>query len=201
MNQNPVKKFWNFLKEDSWQSTLVSLVLLIILIKFVLFPILTLATSSPLPLVVVESCSMYHNSNFDDWWFRYSAQYEEFNITKEEFKEFSMKSGLNKGDIIFVWGRSEVKKGDIIIFYPNKGSLAPNPIIHRVVTDSPIGTKGDNGETNPYQLDGRNPQNLDERKILEEQILGEAKIKVPLVGWIKLIFFEFSRSPEQRGFC
>ena len=102
-----LKKFWKFLNEDSWQSWLVSLVLIVVIIKFIFFPALSFITQTPLPLVVVESCSMYHESNFEDWWEKNSGWYESKEIAYEEFKEFPFRSGLNKGDIIFVWGRSE----------------------------------------------------------------------------------------------
>ncbi len=196
-----LRGFWNFLKEDSWQSWIVSLVLLVVLIKFIFFPLLSLATGASLPLVVVESCSMYHQGNFDDWWFKYGTQYEGFDIEKEDFRQFPMKNGFNKGDIMFVWGYSRPKLGDIIIFVPNHDSTAKHPIIHRVVTESPLGTKGDNGITNPRQLNGQNTQKLDETNIKEEQVVGKAILKVPALGWIKLIFFELSRKSEQRGFC
>ena len=198
---SPLKRFWKFLNEDTWQSWLVSLVLLIVIIKFVFFPLLSFVTGSPLPLVVVESCSMYHQGNFDDWWFRYSAQYENFDIEKKQFESFPLKNGFTKGDIIFVWGRSAPKLGDVIIFTPNPGSTAVHPIIHRVVTTSPLGTKGDNGRTNPRQLDGNNEQNLNEKNISQNQVVGKAAFKIPLLGWIKLVFFEFTRESEQRGFC
>src|SRR3989344_3722102 len=109
--QNPskMKRFWKFLNEDTWQSWLISLALIILLIKLVFFPLLTLFTGSQLPLVVVDSCSMYHQGNFDDWWFRHSTQYENLNIEKETFESFPLKNGFSKGDIMFVWGRSEIK--------------------------------------------------------------------------------------------
>ena len=61
-------RFWNFLKEDTWQSWLVSLVLAFLIIKFIFFPSLSFFLATPLPLVVVESCSMYHSAGFDSWW-------------------------------------------------------------------------------------------------------------------------------------
>ena len=73
---NQIGKFWAFLKKDTWQSWLVSLILIIIIIKFIFFPGLSFLTSSPLPLVVVESCSMYHESSFDSWWNSNAAYYE-----------------------------------------------------------------------------------------------------------------------------
>lgn len=61
-----LKKFWNFLRSDSWASFFVVLVLAFILIKYVLFPTLSFLTGAPLPLVIVESCSMYHSDNWEE---------------------------------------------------------------------------------------------------------------------------------------
>ena len=58
-----VKKFWNFLQEDSWPSFFATLVIAFVVIKFVFFPGLSFLTGSSLPLVIVESCSMYHHED------------------------------------------------------------------------------------------------------------------------------------------
>src|SRR3990167_1672688 len=100
-----VKKFWAFLKKDTWQSWLVSLVLAFIFIKFIFFPFLSWVFSTSLPLVVVESCSMYHQDDFDSWWSRNEAWYDSHGISREEFEQFRFTNGLNKGDIILVSGR------------------------------------------------------------------------------------------------
>jgi hypothetical protein len=181
------KQFYAYLKKDTWDSWLVSLLLIVVFIKFIFFPGLSLITGAPLPIVVVESCSMYHESGFEEWWNKNHAWYETNGIKKPEFREFSFKNGLNKGDIIFVWGHSEYQKGDIIIF----NAQAKHPLIHRIVTENPISTKGDH---NSDQL------NI-EKNISEENIIGKSAIRVPLIGWLKLIFFEPFRSPSQRGFC
>ena len=143
---------------------------------------------------------MYHQGNLDDWWFKYSTQYEKFKIEKEQFEKFPLKNGLTKGDIIFVWNRSKPKIGDIIIFNPNS-ELAKYPIIHRIVTETPTGTKGPNGRTNSAPLNGNNQEKIDETEISDEQIIGKSIFKIPAVGWIKLVFFEFARPKGQRGFC
>ena len=186
-----IKEVWKksiaYLKKDSWDSWLVSLVLVFIFIKFIFFPLLTLITSSSLPLVVVESCSMYHETNFDDWWNQNSELYKQYNISKEEFIDYSFKRGLNKGDIIITWGRGEYKKGDIIIF----SAQTKYPLIHRIISDGKISTKGDH---NPGQLSI-------EKEISENQIIGKAVAKIPLIGWLKLIFFEPFKSQEERGLC
>ena len=184
-----LKKFWKFLNEDTWQSWLVSLILIVLIIKFIFFPTLSFITQTPLPLVVVESCSMYHESNFEDWWAKNSGWYESKNIAYEEFKEFSFKSGLNKGDIIFVWGRGDYNLGDIIIF--NAGETYAKPIIHRVITTNPYSTKGDH---NPSQASF-------EASISQENIIGKSLFKIPLVGWVKLIIFEPFQPPQNKGFC
>ncbi len=92
-----LKKFWKFLNEDTWQSWLVSLVLIVIIIKFIFFPTLSFITQTPLPLVVVESCSMYHQgnffSNFDNWFERHEVKYNAYNVAKEEFQDFSPSLG------------------------------------------------------------------------------------------------------------
>jgi len=184
---SPIKKFITFLKADTWQSWLVSLILIFIIIKYLFFPTLSLITSSPLPLVVVESCSMYHEAPFDDWWSRNKALYDGLNITKEEFQSYSFNSGLNKGDIIFVIGKKEYQKGDIIIFQAG----ARYPLIHRIVTEDVISTKGDH---NSGQLSI-------EKDIKQDEILGKAVARIPMVGWLKLIFFELRKNPDERGFC
>ena len=197
---NRLKKFWNFLKEDTWQSWFVSLILLVILIKFIFFPLLSLTTGASLPLVVVESCSMYHSSSdFESWWDQNSPWYENNDLSSANFKKFPHTNGLNKGDIILIWGYSEYKIGDIIVFNPNQESTAPNPLIHRIVHETPWETKGDN---NFQQLElNNNPQNIDETNIQKEQIIGKAVVRIPFLGWIKLVFFEPARQPQQRGFC
>jgi len=181
------KKFINYLKKDSWDSWLVSLALVFVFIKFIFFPLLSLATGSSLPLVVVESCSMYHETNFEDWWFKNSAWYEQNDISKEDFMQYSFKNGLNKGDIIITWNYGEYKKGDIIIF----SAPTQYPLIHRIISDNKLSTKGDH---NPGQL-------TIEEEISEDKIIGKAIAKIPLLGWLKLIFFEPFKSSDQRGLC
>ena len=185
--QNPIKKIWEFLKKDTWQSWIVSIILLFILIKFILFPTLTFITGSPLPLVVVESCSMYHESSFDDWWGKNAAWYGSRNISLSDFSSFSFNGGLNKGDIVLVISKKNYDVGDIIIFK----AQTVHPLIHRLISLSPLATKGDH---NPDQLSI-------EKEIEDNAILGKAAIKIPLLGWLKLIFYDFSNPPSQRGFC
>lgn len=186
-SSSSLKRFWAFLKEDTWQSWLVSLVLVFVLIKFVFFPLLSLATATPLPLVVVESCSMYHEVGFDSWWEQNQAWYLSHGINRSEFENFPFTNGLNKGDIVFVSGRRAPQLGDIIIFT----SSYQYPIIHRIIDTDVLQTKGDH---NPGQLSA-------ELNIADDAVLGHAVARIPALGWIKLVFFEGFKSPEQRGFC
>lgn len=187
-----LKQFWDFLRQDTWPSLVVTLVIAFIVIKFILFPILSLATGSSLPLVIVESCSMHHYENGFDKIFSTSNVYVNNNISESQTGNWVFQDGFNKGDIIFVVGAKNVNVGDVIIF--NGG--AAYPIIHRVVSadDDYYATKGDNYVTNSRQLPV-------EQKISEDRILGKALFRIPYVGWIKLIFYEFSRSANERGFC
>ncbi len=182
-----IKKFWNFLKEDTWQSWIVSIVLIILFIKLIFFPVLSFITGSSLPLVVVESCSMYHESGFEEWWSKNAEWYIDKDISKSNFEAFSFKNGLNKGDIILVIGKENYEIGDVIIF----NAPTKHPLIHRIIGKNPIETKGDH---NTDQLSI-------EKNILEDSVLGKATLKIPLLGWIKLIFFEFFRPAGQKGLC
>ena len=195
------KKFWHLLwKDNSWKGWLFSVLFLFIFIKFIFFPMLSLVTGTALPLAIVESCSMYHSgdglSNFDSWWDRHEKKYQEFNVSKEDFEKFRLEKGFNKGDILFIIKAKpeKLKVGDVIIF----ASSQRNPIIHRI-----INIKQENGEYTFATIgDNNNGQLSLETSISENQLVGKAVFKlVPLAGWGKLIFFEFSKPESERGFC
>ena len=184
------KKFWGFLQEDSWMSFAVTLILAFIIIKFIFFPGLSFITGTSLPLVIVESCSMYHHEDGFGNTFE-SDIYGDYGISIEDTSNWIFQNGFSKGDVIFVVGAKNINVGDVIIF--NGG--AQHPLIHRVVeANDSYATKGDNYKTNTRQLDN-------EKNISEEQLIGKALFKIPFVGWAKLIFFESSRSPRERGLC
>jgi signal peptidase I len=182
-----VKQFWTFLKEDTWQSWVVSMVLAFVLIKYLFFPTLSFMFATPLPIVVVESCSMYHANGFDSWWASNGEWYDSHGMDKETFGAFPFRNGLNKGDIVFVSGRRTLRRGDVAIF----NAQYRYPLIHRLIRIDPYDTKGDN---NFAQLPG-------ELDIQQDQFIGRAVWRLPGLGWIKLIFFEGLKPKEQRGFC
>ena len=142
---------------------------------------------------------MYHDNSFDNWWQENGAWYEDKSITKEQFAEFSKKNGFTKGDIFFVRGTKaeNIKIGDTIIFV---SGAAQRPIIHRVVSLNPIQTKGDH---NALQFTPtNNGAGIDETNIKPEQIIGKVTAgKIPLLGWLKLIFYEPFRPSSERGLC
>jgi hypothetical protein len=196
-----LKKSWQIIwKDDSLKGWIISLIFIFVVIKFIFFPLLNLATGTSLPLAIVESCSMYHSGNifgnFDNWWDRQDLKYANFNISKSEFNTFTLRKGFSKGDIIFIVKAKpeKLKVGDILIF--NAGQA--NPIIHRIMSIKQVNgkyvfsTMGDNN----------NGQLTVETDITEEQIVGRAVFDIiPYVGWAKLVFYEHSKPANEKGFC
>ena len=150
------------------------------------------------PLFVFESCSMYHESSFDKWWNKEGNYYEQQSITKEQFQEFPLKNGFEKGDLLFVLSSSQHNIGEVIMFLPSSRSKL-YPIAHRIIVLNPIGTKGDH---NLKQLtSNNNAGGLDETNISQEKIIGKVKFKIPYLGWAKLLFLEPLKPKTTRGFC
>ena len=193
-----LKKVWYFIwEDDSIWSWIANIVIAFVLIKFVVYPGLGFMLSTTHPVVAVVSESMEHNSGFDKWW--ENAQ-KGYSITKEDFMEFPLKNGFNKGDIIVLKGKKpeNIKTGDVIVFWSN--GLKPEtgnrePIIHRVVRKWEenriyyFQTKGDN---NPSSI---NSPFLDETRINQNQIVGNAVFRIPLLGYIKILFTEWILEP------
>jgi signal peptidase I len=201
--RNFLKKFWWVVwKDDSFKGWILSLIFIFIVIKLIFFPFLNLVTGTSLPLAIVESCSMYHKGdllgNFDEWYSRHDSKYEKFNINELDFKDFKMKKGFNKGDILFITKANpeKLELGDIIIFHGNQA----NPVIHRIVNIE------EDNETNKKIFstigDNNNGQLNFEKHISEDQLVGKATLRLaPLIGWGKLIFFEGRKPQNERGFC
>ncbi len=184
-----LKKTWHFIwHEDSALSWIVNIILAFIIIKFLLYPGLGLVLSTTHPIVAVVSSSMEHDAGFDKWWQENENFYRGFNINRDEFSEFRFKNGFNKGDIMVLGsGRPEkIDVGDTIVYMSGR----PDPIIHRVIEKKQVDgewvfqTKGDNN------ADQIKTSALDETKVLEEHIIGRALFRVPLLGYIKILFVE-----------
>lgn len=193
--------FWYLLwKDDSLKGWIFSIAFIFLFIKFIFFPLLSLATGTSIPLAIVESCSMYHEGNYfsdlDSWWKEEGNKYVQFGITKQDFDDFPFTKGFNKGDILFVIGANPEKLeiGDVIIFNANQ----KHPIIHRIVE-----IEEENGQRIFSTFGDNNNQQLSfEKEISENEILGKAVFRpAPYVGWIKLVFFDWQNPSEKRGFC
>ena len=186
------KGVWHFIWEDNsiW-SWLANIVLAFVLIKFIVYPGLGLILHTSHPVVAVVSESMEHNGNFDYWWQKSSSWYANNSISKEDFERFPLKNGFDKGDIMVLKGKkaADIEIGNVVVFW----SAKKNPIIHRIVKkrqDNGIyyfQTKGDNYKTNPVSIKNIF---LDETRISEEQIVGNAVLRIPLLGYIKIWFVE-----------
>lgn len=197
------KKNWNYFwfllwRDESWKGWLFSIVVLFLIIRFLFFPFVSFLTGTYLPLAIVESCSMHHNyfESFDSWWEKNQEKYEEFDILKEDFRDFPFYRGFTKGDVLLITRANPEKLeiGDVLVFE----SGISNPVIHRVVDiyelngEMFFSTLGDNNlDMHPFEV-----------KISSEKFVGIATVKIaPYFGWIKLIFFEFLRPSSERGMC
>ncbi|MBI2656458.1 signal peptidase I [Candidatus Woesearchaeota archaeon] len=186
------KDIWHFIWEDNsiW-SWVVNIILAFVIIKFIVYPGLGLLLNTSHPVVAVVSESMEHNNGFDDWWDKGGKWYIGNNIKKQQFGSFPLKNGFDKGDIMVLKGKKaeNIAVGDVVVFW----SAKKDPIIHRVVkkwqenSTYYFQTKGDNYKTNPASI---NNLFLNETKISENYIVGNAVLRIPLLGYIKIWFVE-----------
>lgn len=200
------KKIWYFIWEDNsvW-SWIVNILLAFVIIKYLVYPGLGLVLATSHPVVAVISNSMEHEQGLDKWLELNEDYYLQYNITKDDFYDFNLKRGFNKGDIIVLYGKKpkDINIGDVIVFRSGR----PDPIIHRVIKKWDVDgefyfhTKGDhNSNSIAYYVDlaGRpvpkgTPNSieiLDETNIPQDKIIGKAAFKVPFLGWIKIGFVE-----------
>lgn len=194
-------KIWYFLwHDDSLASWLVNIVLAFLLIRFVFYPLLGVVLGTPFPIVAVVSESMEHGlhngvicgqsfpslqESFDNYWDICGPWYVQNNISKEQFETFPLQSGFNKGDVILLWRANEnnVEVGDVLVFQANKAQ----PIIHRVVktwqedSNHYYQTKGDH---NSDSITG----GIGENKINSQRIYGKGVVRIPYLGWVKILF-------------
>jgi signal peptidase I len=175
------KKTYDFIFNDNsaW-SWIVNIILAFIIVKFIIYPFLSLILGTSLPLVAVISGSMEHNGqNFDTWWEDNKEWYEENDISKEKFETFKIKNGFNKGDVIILANGKDPKLGDTLVYLSGQHKY---PIIHRVTYIKE--------EQNTYQLKGDNNQSPDSIEVEEDMVLGKAVMVIPKIGWVKIWFSE-----------
>ncbi len=202
MDWNQIKKnsksVWDFIwNDDSIWSWMLNILLAFIIIKFIIYPGIGLLMGTNLPIVAVISESMQHDGAFDKWWSSSAScdqngalvsctqeqWYASRGITKDEFLNYSMHNGFNKGDIILLLGTNydDLKIGDILVYQ----TKLPYPVIHRIVAKGDVfETKGDH---NAQQIE--NPQ-VNEKYITTDQIIGKAWVKIPYLGYVKIYFVE-----------
>lgn len=203
-------KTWHFIWHDnSLLSWVVNLVLAFIFIKYLIYPTLGTVLGTDFPIVAVVSGSMEHkitkdpfgqqrlcsktfnqkfSINFDDWWNTCGPWYtNNFGIIKEQFIKFSFRNGFNTGDIMILYSPEKINIGDVIVF---NSYYINDPIIHRVVgiEDNVFITKGDHNSDRDKFINPLN--NKEEIKIKKENIVGKAMIRIPFLGWIKILFVE-----------
>jgi signal peptidase I len=199
-----LNKVWYFIwYDDSILSWIVNVVLAFLIVKFLFYPGLALITGTSLPLVAVISPSMEHRVSeegsvpticgqitdrsgrlsLEEWWDECGYWYvENTDVTLDDFRDFPLRNGFNKGDIILLRGPKDLEVGDIIVFESGK----PYPIIHRIVDiDYDLVTKGDN---NAGLI--RDSQ-LDEANVSHDVVIGKAYARIPYLGYIKIWFSDF----------
>lgn len=176
-------KIWYFIwEDDSVWSWIVNIILAFILVKFVIYPVLGLLLGTAFPVVAVVSGSMEHNGiGFDNWWESNGEFYIGLEISKDEFSDYIFKNGFNKGDIIVLLGvkPKNIKRGMVIVYSTTRYKY---PIIHRAV-----GVQNTNGEI-LVETKGDNNSSQDPELVKESQVLGRAVLKIPYLGWIKIMF-------------
>ncbi len=197
------KKFWQFFwKDDSIWSWIVNIIVAFLLIRFVVYPVLGVVLGTGFPIVAVVSESMEHgihnqiicgqkfeefHDSLDNYWNTCGAWYEDNGITKQQFSSFPFVNGFDKGDVIILYkaNRETIEIGDILVFQGTK----PQPIIHRVVKiweengQFFYQTKGDH---NSDSIQGT----FGETKIDESRLLGKGILRIPYLGWLKILFVD-----------
>lgn len=195
------KQAWRFFwHDDSVWSWLANLIIAFLVIRYLVYPLLGVILGTGFPIVAVVSESMEHGlhrgvlcgqqfaefqHSFDNYWDVCGKWYKQQDITKQQFRMFPFKNGFDKGDVIILWRahRNNVDVGDILVFQGNK----PQPIIHRVVKtwqedgDYFYQTKGDH---NSESIAG----SLGETKISEDRVYGKGVLRIPYLGWVKILF-------------
>ena len=188
------KKIWYFIwEDDSIWSWIVNIVLAFIIIKFIVYPGLGFLLQTSHPVVAVVSESMEHGNNFDEWWGKANNWYIENNINKQDFDSFPLKNGFDRGDIMVLKGKNpgDIKIGDVVVFW----SAKKDPIIHRVVKKWQqnnkfyFQTKGDHNSVSIKSPD------LDETEIPQDAVVGNAILRIPLLGYVKIWFVELFLDP------
>lgn len=178
-----LKKVWHFIwEDDSMLSWIVNVVLAFLLVKFIIYPALGFLLGTGFPVVAVISSSMEHNGlGFDSWWEHNKNWYITQDLQKEDMRSAIFNNGFNKGDIIILVGKKprNIENLDVIVYASDSYKY---PIIHRVVHI-------DNADSGiKFTAKGDNNKVPDPAPVNEKQLLGKAVLRIPMLGWIKILF-------------
>lgn len=169
-------------------------ILLALLLAYGTYQSLGIGLGTESPVVSVTSNSMNHDpgprtcvtdhpryDGFTAFWHGCGAAYTQYNITKQEFKQFPLSNGFERGDILIVKGASydEIRVGDIIVYNVPLNAI---PIVHRVVAkhNGTFETKGDSNKG----------QNRYESRVHPDQVQGVAIGVIPWLGYIKVLPYD-----------
>lgn len=196
-------RLWDFIwNDESIWSWLANIIVAFLLIRFIVYPLLGIILGTSFPIVAVISESMEHSTHdsvlcgeyikqfhdsFENYWDLCGNWYQLNGISKTEFQHFPFRNGFNKGDVIILWRANfhNLDVGDVLVFQGDR----PQPIIHRIVksyldeNEQFYQTKGDH---NKEMITG----SYGETQINQERIFGKGILRIPYMGWIKIIFVD-----------
>jgi signal peptidase I len=154
---------------------------LAVILSFIIGNALNWALGNTTPLVAVMSGSMVHDSSTEQAHYSFLMA---SGFTRQQIDSFPLKDGFNKGDVIVVKGEKDgnIKVGDVIVF----GAPGANyPIIHRVIS-----IQKDNAGKSNYMTKGDHNPASDRWLIPHDKIQGKAVLRVPLLGYVKVLPME-----------
>ena len=180
-----LKALWHFIwEDDSILSWIANVILAFLLVKFIIYPVLGFMLGTGFPVVAVISSSMEHNGlGFDSWWDNNKNWYITEDIQKDDMRKAIFNNGFNKGDIIILVGKKpkDMERLDVMVYASDSYKY---PIIHRVV-------QIDNADSGiEFVAKGDNNKVSDPAPVSEKQLLGKAVLRIPMLGWIKILFTE-----------
>jgi hypothetical protein len=203
------KKFWYYIwYDDSFGSYIANFAFAYVFIKFILFPTLGLLLGTSFPIVAIVSGSMEHkvvdgsicddriistgtdSLNQDEWW-DYCGDYyvDAFNLSKSDFENFEYKNGLNIGDVLILRGKNpkDVEVGEVLIFIPQDINfyLTKGPVIHRVVKK----WEDEDGKFHFQTKGDHNSKSFEnfENDIIEDNVLAVSAVRIPYIGYAKIM--------------
>lgn len=145
-----------------------SFVILFVIIKFALFPLLSLYSGTAYPMITTQSCSMCHQERGFQNIFQSDEIYSSYSINLEDSQKWNFQKGFNQGDLVFLKYSDNIEVGDVIMFEAENEML----LVSRVISTNPITAKGDN---NRGLL-------IYEKSIPQEKVLAKAVFRIPFLG-------------------